>query len=199
MTAPAGSSYGSGKVGQGAVLGSGQYMYVDGMKATLGTYAKVTIAFWLLEPGNAPGLSVLDVGNRAAAPYGGVTLGLTNTSVSLCVSSTTNAFLAGSCVGFTAPSANSWHHWLLRYDGSGTGAGQGGPLQVYVDDVLVHTRANDVNNNPVFSSGIPDRLYVGMANSQVDDVQIYDQVLTQAQQCTAILLGSWTGASCTLP
>jgi hypothetical protein len=38
----------------------------------------------------------------------------------------------------------------------------------------VHTRANDVNNNPVFSSGIPDRVYFGMPNAQVDDLRVYD-------------------------
>jgi len=200
LTTPAGLTYGAGKFGQAAAFAAGQYAYVDGMRASLDTYAKVTIGFWMREPGNVPGQAFLDCSNRATSPYGGVQLGLSSTSVSLCVASTTNAFLGGGCNGFTAPSANVWHHWILRYDGTGTAAGQGGPTQIYIDNVLVHTRANDTANNPVFNTtGTPDRLYLGVPNSGLDDVRIYNQVFTLADQCTYVVRGTWNGTSCVLP
>jgi hypothetical protein len=200
LTTPAGVGYGTGKFGQAAAFAGGQYSYVDGMHASLDTYAKITIGFWMLEPGNVAGSSFLDCNNRSTAPYGGVQLGLTNASVSLCVSTTSNSYLSGGCNGFTAPSANTWHHWILRYDGTGTGTGQGGVTQIYVDDVLVHTRANDSANNPVFTpTGAPDRLYLGVPNASLDDVRVYNQVFTPAEQCTYVIRGTWNGASCALP
>lgn len=199
LTTPAGVGYGAGKVGQGAMLAAGQYTYVDGMQASLTTYAKVTIGFWMKEPGNVQGQAFLDCNNRSTAPYGGVQMGLTSASVAVCVSTTTNSYLSGGCNGFTAPSANTWHHWILRYDGSGTGAGQGAPTEIYVDNVLVHTRANDTANNPVWNSGAPNRLYLGVPNSMLDDVRIYNQVFSVADQCQFVVRGTWTGSSCTLP
>ncbi|MBK9036884.1 MAG: hypothetical protein IPL61_37475 [Myxococcales bacterium] len=200
LTTPAGIGYGAGKFGQAAAFGAGQYSYVDGMRTSLDTYAKVTIGFWLREPGTAQGSAFLDCNNRATSPYGGVQLGLTGPDVSLCVSTTSNSYLSGGCAGFTAPSANTWHHWLLRYDGVGTAAGQGGPTQIYIDDVLVHTRANDTANNPVFNTtGTPDRLYLGLTNASLDDVRIYNQVFSPADQCTYVVRGTWSGTSCVLP
>lgn len=198
LTTPSGISYGAGKVGQAAMFGSGQYAYVEGMHTSLTTYPKVTVGFWMKEPGTAQN-AFFDCNNRTAAPYGGVQLGLTNSSVSVCVSTSSNGSLSGGCAGFTAPSANAWHHWILRYDGSGTGAGQGAATEIYVDNVLVHTRANDTANNPVWNPGAPDRLYLGVPSSMLDDVRIYNQVFSLADQCTYVVRGTWTGSSCTLP
>lgn len=199
LTTPTGIGYGAGKVGQAAMLAGGQYTYVEGMHTSLTTYPKVTIGFWMKEPGNVPGQAFLDCNNRQTAPYGGVQMGLSNTSVTVCVSTSSTAFLSGGCNGFTAPSANTWHHWILRYDGSGVGAGQGAATEIYIDNVLVHTRANDSANNPVWNPGAPDRLYLGVANSMLDDVRIYNQVFSPADQCTYVVRGTWTGTSCTLP
>ncbi len=200
LTTPASVGYGAGKVGQAAVFGPGQYSYVDGVRAPLASYAKVTIGFWMREPGTVQGTAFLDVNNRSTSPYGGVQLGLTQSNVSLCVSTTTASYVGtGGCNGFTAPSANTWHHWIVRYDGAGTGTGQGGAVQIYIDNVLVHTRANDANNNPVFNPGIPDRLYIGVPNSSVDDVRVYNQVFSLADQCTHVVRGTWNGNSCVLP
>ena len=157
LITPAGISYVAGKTGMAGSFGAGQYSNVGGMKNVLGSYAKVTVAFWLMEPGTLSSVAVMDDNNRSTSPFGGVQLGFGGTSVSVCVSTTSNAFLGGSCGGFTAPSANAWHHWIVRYDGTGINGGQGGPTEIYVDDSLVHTRANDGANNPVFTaSGIPD-------------------------------------------
>jgi hypothetical protein len=201
LTTPAGITYVTGKFGQAANYAIGQYAYTDGARASLGTYADVTIGMWMKEPGSVQGTAFLDCNNRQTAPYGGVQMGLTSSMVSVCVSTTTNSFLSGSCNGFTAPTPNVWHHWLVRYDGTGTGTGQGGVTEIYVDDVLVHTRANDGSNNPVFSpTGILDRFYVGGAgNTQVDDVRVYNQVFSRQDQCTFVMRGTWTGSSCTPP
>jgi hypothetical protein len=199
LTTPAGVGYGAGKIGQAAVFGAGQYSYVDGVRSVLSTYGDMTVGFWFREPGNVNGTSFFDCNNRSTAPYGGVQMGLTQNSVSVCVSTSTSSYLSGGCNGFTAPSANTWHHWIMRYDGSGTGPGQGGVTQIYVDNVLVHTRPNDANNNPVWNPGIPDRLYLGLSNASLDDVRIYNQVFSLADQCTYVVRGTWTGSSCTLP
>ncbi len=199
LVTPSGVSYTAGKFGQ-AMMFASQYSYVDGVRAPLSGYADVTIGWWMRESGATQGQAVIDCNNRATAPYGGMQLGLSGNSVSICLSSTTASYLnAGGCNGFTAPSANVWHHWIMRYDGSGTGAGQGGATQFYIDNVLVYTRANDASNNPVWNSGIPDRLYIGAFNMAIDDVRIYNEVMSLADQCTYVVRGTWTGSSCTLP
>lgn len=201
LTTPAGISYVPGKFGMAANFAIGQYAYTDGVRASLGGYADVTIGMWMKEPGNVQGTAFLDCINRQTAPYGGVQMGLTSSSVSVCVSTTSSSLLTGNCNGFTAPSPNVWHHWLVRYDGTGTGTGQGGATEFYIDDVLVLTRANDSSNNPVFSpTGISDRFYPGGAgNTQVDDVRVYNQVFSREDQCTYVMRGTWTGSACTPP
>ena len=199
LTTPGGISYGDGKVGRAAIFGQGQYSNVAGMRASLDTYAKVTIAFWLNVSGNPPN-AILDINNRTNAPYGGIQLGISAQSVSLCVSTLSNPFLSGSCSGFNNTLGAAWHHWIIRYDGAGTAAGQGGPVQVYVDDILVHTRANDTANDPVFNTtGTPDVLSIGTAGTMFDDVRIYNQVFAPPEQCTQIIGGTWNGQSCALP
>lgn len=203
LTIPNGIGYVQGKVGMAASFAQAplQYSYVDGMRGVLGGYAQVTIAFWLKEPGTVPSEAFFDCDNRSASPYGGIQLGLTQTSTSVCVSTTSNSYLGGSCAVFTAPGANNWHHWIIRYAGSGTGGGQGGPTEIYVDDRLALTVNNDAANNPVFSAtGIADRLTIGGGfNMQMDDVKIYNRVFAVAEQCTEVIGGSYAGTTCTLP
>lgn len=82
----------------------------------------------------------------------------------------------------------------------GTGSGEGGPVSVYVDDVLKLTKANDGSNNPVFTpTGIPDVMYVGGNGALMDDVRIYDVVFSPAGQCTYVVGGVWSNGACTLP
>jgi len=115
------------------------------------------------------------------------------------VATSSNSFLTGSCPGFTGPASGAWHNMILRYAGTGTGAGQGAGVDVYIDDVLVKSVANDASNNPVFNAGIPDQLYIGAPGMMVDDVRVYNSVFTVANQCTQIIGGTWNGTSCTLP
>jgi hypothetical protein len=142
-----------------------------------------------------------DFNNRSSAPYGGIQLAYftNNTQITMCVATTSTAYLGGSCGAHTAPAAGAWHHVIVRYAGTGTATGQGAPVEVYYDDVLAFTVANDTANNPVFSQGISDALYIGTAGLALDDVRVYNAVFTPANQCTQIIGGTWSGTSCTLP
>src|SRR5262245_32341228 len=134
LATPGGVSFITGKAGMAASFGAGQFAQVSGMKNVLGTFAKVTIGFWLKEPGTLNAVGVLDCINRNTSPFGGVQLGFSTTTSSLCVSTTTNSLLGGNCGGPGAPPANAFHHWIIRYDGTGTGAGQGGATQLFIDN-----------------------------------------------------------------
>lgn len=200
LATPAGAAYVPGKVGMGITFGAGQYANVAGLRFLVGDLPKVTFAFWLKEPGNLNSASVLSVINRTTSPYGGVQLGLSGTSSSLCVATTSASLLGSGCTGATAPSANNWHHWIIRYNGTNTSAGGGGPTEIYVDDLLVHTQANDTANDPVFTNnGIPDTLTLGYPGTSLDDVEIFNTTYDLAMQCTGIIGGTWTGTACTLP
>jgi hypothetical protein len=201
LMTPAGASYTTGKVGMAISFGAGQYANLTtGMRLLLGSLPKVTIAFWLKEPGTLNSAAVFDVINRTTSPYGGVQLGFASNMSSLCVSTTTNMLLTAGCGGATTPLANAWHHWIIRYNGTSTATGGGGPTEIYVDGVLAFTRMNDTANNPVFTStGIPDGLSVGASNTMLDDLRIYNSTYDLATQCTAIIGGAWTGTACTLP
>jgi hypothetical protein len=199
LSTPAGISYVTGKDGMAASYGNGQYSLVAGMRAQLGVLPKVTFAFWLKEPGNLSSVAVLDIINRNTSPFGGIQFGFGGTTASMCVATTSNSGLSGGCGGPTAPSANVWHHWILRYNGSGTGAGQGGPTEVYVDDVLVDTRPNDAANDPVFTTAIPDNFYLGAPGTVMDEVKVFATTYDVATQCTGIIGGTYAGSTCTLP
>ncbi|HVZ73925.1 MAG TPA: hypothetical protein VHJ20_16210 [Polyangia bacterium] len=197
----AGTSYGTGKKGQGIKFGSTDYATATGMRGVLGAHGKITVAFWMYQTAALQTQSFWDDNNRCCtAPFGGVQLGQsTADTISVCVASTT-AWLGGSCGSFTAPSVGAWHHWIIRYAGTGTGAGQGGAVQIYVDDVLVFTRANDADNNPVFNAtGMPDTMTLDGGGVTLDELAIYGDVFSVADQCTFLVGGTWTGTSCTLP
>ena len=192
------SSFATGKIGQGVKFGSGGYGHVAGMRGVLGIYAQITIAFWFYETAPLSAQSMWSDINRSTPPYGGVQIGESANTSSACVATTTNSLLGGNCNGFASPGTSAWHHWIIRYAGTGTGSGQGGPTEIYVDDVLKLTRANDVSNNPVFTTAIPDEMTIGGSGAIMDDLEIFNRVFTQAEQCIVIIGGSWNG-SCTLP
>jgi hypothetical protein len=200
LATPAGLSFVDGPVGRAGSFGTGQYSNVAGMRDVLGAFADVTIGFWLEVPDTLADAAVVDIDNRSSSPYGGIQIGLSSTGVSLCVSTTSAPFLGGSCDGPPAPSASTFHHWIVRYDGAGGEAGMGGPVELYLDGELVHTRPNDTANDPVFNTtGMPDVLTLGAPGAVVDDVRIYDRVFTPAEQCTWIIGGTVAGRRCTLP
>jgi hypothetical protein len=192
--------YQTGKIGQAILFSTGGYALAQGSaRAVLGAYAQYTISFWVdaVAPGSAA--AFLDFENRSTAPYGGIQLGYgTPTQFVLCAASTTNSYLpSGSCSAVAAPALNSWHNVILRYAGTGTGAGQGGNLDVYIDGALAKTIANDSANNPIFNPGISDTFYLGNSGILLDDVRIYNTVFTPEIQCTLLAGGTWTGTTCT--
>lgn len=193
------ASYATGKVAQAVTYGAASYGRVASAPSVLGVYPQYTISFWAFTSTQPTDAILLDVNNRYTAPYGGIQLAQQGTNIDVCVSSTSNQYLGGSCLGFPAPSAGAWHNYIIRYAGSGLGAGQGAGVDIYVDDVLVHSRANDAANDPVFNNSILSTLQLGAYPFSVDEVRVYNQVFTVAQQCTTVLGGSWTGSSCTLP
>lgn len=194
------TSYVSGKLGQAAQFGSGAYASVAGMKGVLAIYAQYTISFWLYVDAPNASNAFFDFENRTTAPYGGVQIAYPSASTfSFCVASTSNPYISGSCASSTGPATASWHNVILSYAGTGTGAGQGAALDVFVDDVLAKTIANDTANDPIFSSGISDTLYVGAPGFTLDEIRIYATTFTQDLQCTTVIGGTWNGSSCTLP
>lgn len=197
LTVPGGVEFVPGKVGSAARFADGQLAQVSGMRAALATSPEVTIAFWLRAPGSLRHQRVLDFINASAAPYGGLTLSVTGPGVALCVA-TASAATLGACTTAWTPSADTWHHWIVRYDGRGLGAGEGGAIELYIDGALAGVQANDAANDPVWNPGMPDVLALQVANTQLDDVRVYDRVMTMAEQCTELIGGTWDGR-CALP
>ena len=199
-------SFVAGKVGAGAAqFSSGAYSVVSGMRAVLDAYPQYTIAYWVnasASPNTAN--SFLDFNNRFTAPYGGLQLSYSSaTQYSMCVATTTSSYLTGSCPPSSNPAPSTRTHVAPR-PSSATPArarapARGAGVDVYVDDVLVKSVANDGNNNPVFNAGVPDSFYFGGSGTTVDDLRIYSTTFTVANQCTQIIGGTWTGTSCTLP
>jgi hypothetical protein len=117
----------------------------------------------------------------------------------LCAASTTHSLLGGSCQSATGPSANVFHHWILRYDGTSATATNGGaPVDLYVDGNSFLTQAN-ASSEPVFSSAIPDVITIGTAGVALDELVIYDQVFDLQTQCTQIVGGTFANGTCTPP
>ncbi len=192
----------AGKVGSAAQYSSGAYGTVQGSaRAVLAVYPQYTISLWVNSSSPNTSNSFLDFNNRTTAPYGGLQLSyLSATQFSMCVATTTNSFLTGSCPVFAAPAGGAWHNVIIRYAGTGTAAGQGAGVQVYEDDVLTTTVANDSANNPVFGAGMPDTLSIGVGPGiALDEVKIYNVAFSVADQCTVVIGGTWTGTACTLP
>jgi len=198
------SLYGSvtfvtGQIGQAAQFATGSYGLVQGSaRAVLGVHPTYTISLWVMTSVRASN-AVLDFDNRYVAPYGGVQLYISDAQLFVCVATTSNRYLTGNCVSVAALDIGSWHNVIFRYAGTGTGAGQGADVDIYEDDVHVATIPNDASNDPVFSSGISDGLYLGTAGITLDDVRVYDHVFTVAEQCSEILAGTWNGQSCAIP
>jgi hypothetical protein len=167
----------------------------------MGTWPNVTIAVWVnISAASFPTTTtILDTESGS----GGVRYRIYNaTSHMLCVASTTNGYLPyGQCNPLLPPStiATGWHHLLIRYASAGMDAGQGGTIDFYIDGAHNSFIPNDADNNPVFTAAMDDNLAVEGAGVSVDDLRVYNSVFSDADQCTAIIGGTWTGTTCTLP
>jgi len=188
MQVPAGANWVTGQSGAAIYFGGNQYGGVDGLRAVLGSRTKLTIAFWMNQPGTLRS-AAFDLLNRSSAPYGGVALGYDfNTSALYwCVATTASSVLGGSCNAPNVGLPNEWHHWIMRYDGA--------TVQLFLDDVLVATKAT---NNDVLG-GMPDTLSLPAPLTGYDNLEIYGDVFDVATQCTHVVGGVRTGTTCTLP
>jgi len=194
-------SFVTGKLGKAAQFATGGFGQPAGSaRAVLGAHSEYTISVWLKRTNSTGSPIVIDFNNRVTAPFGGIQLAYFNTTqLTVCAATATNSFLTGSCPLLSAPAADAWHNVILRYAGTGTGAGQGGNLEIYEDDVLILTVANDAANDPIFNMSIPDALTIGMEGMALDDIAIYNTTFTAEQQCTTVIGGTWSGTGCTLP
>jgi len=194
-------SFVTGKFGRAAAFAAGAFGQAAGSaRAVLGAYPRYTISMWVNTTAPNTRNSFLDFNNRFTAPFGGIQLSYASaTQFSICAATTSNSFLTGSCPYLSAPSTGAWHNVILRYAGTGTGAGQGAKLEIYEDDVLTLTVSNDAANDPIFNTSIPDTLFIGTGGITFDDIAIYNTTTTVEQQCTAVIGGTWSGTNCTLP
>jgi hypothetical protein len=87
-------------------------------------------------------------------------------------------------------SVGTWHHLIYRYDGS---AGEA-PLELFIDGALVATLPP---SNVYFSTTQKNVVIGTRTNMQIDEVAIYAQVFTLADQCTTVVGGRWENGSCT--
>jgi len=194
-------SFVTGKFGKAAQFDTGAFGQVAGSaRAVLSAYPQYTISIWVNTTTPNTLNSFFDFNNRTSSPFGGIQLSyFSATQFSVCAATTTTSFLTGSCPIFSAAPTGAWHNLILRYAGTGTGSGQGAKLEIYEDDVLTLTVANDAANDPIFNMGMSDRLFIGTGGIALDDIAIYNTTFTVAQQCTTVIGGTWTGTSCALP
>lgn len=87
----------------------------------------------------------------------------------------------------------AWHHLLYRYDASA-----GARIEIFLDGAPVGAIAN-LSGVPIFGPGVGD-LRVGFNTlATIDELVVYDQVLTDPQQCALVIGGTWSGGACVLP
>ena len=95
-----------------------------------------------------------------------------------------------------------WHNVVYRYDAPSTDVGA--PVQIYVDGILAGQIDNDAAI-PLVGAGVADiRLgnFVGLLGPSlfyIDEFRVYNQVFSLAEQCTAVIGGTWTGENCVMP
>ncbi len=160
-----------------------------------------TVSLWFREdvPGVA-GASLIDFRN-AGSPGGGVAVGHGIASPASIVACATGTSGTTACNSFVTPSFGLWHNLVLRYAGTSTGAGGGAPVDVYLDGVVVAAIPNPTLE-VIFSSTQRNDLVIGQSSMfYVDEIRVYDQVFTAAEQCITVIGGTWNPSTsmCILP
>jgi hypothetical protein len=193
-------TYVSGKVGQGVQFGStsSSYITIPNSATPLSSWYTYTIGVWFYEASTLNWAYLWDfrTASGGCESYHGV-----NPSITTCCSGSSGSV---GCRSFT-PTVATWHHLILRYAGTSTSPGGGAPLQLYLDGTLVNTIPN-ASGNVIFSSSQLTNLVIGLdaalseaTNFILDELKVYNQVFTEAEQCTIVIGGTWGGSSCTLP
>jgi hypothetical protein len=196
------TSFVPGKFGLALQIGDRGVAEVFGMKSVLGVFPQYTISFWAKASSPPPaGSNLFFDGNFGTAPFGGVALAQADpSSLLLCAATASNRSLGGACNGPPAPALSAWHNIILRYLGAGTGFGQGGAVELYIDGALAYTLPNDSAADPVFNANIPDFLQIGSIPYLIDDLRVYNRTFSPAAQCTTVIGGTLgDSGSCTLP
>jgi hypothetical protein len=178
------------------------YGYIPNIKQLLQSLNKVTVSIWVYGFG-APANSFVNFWNTTA-PYGGVQLGLSNQQLTICIGSKNYQYLSagGGCDTVPGPPLNSWHNFIIRYDGNGQADGQGGPIDLFADGNRVISKANAAGE-VVISPFVRNDLDLGFnpGNAYLDDLRIFDQVFPLMEQCVLVTGGTWDAAQnkCAIP
>jgi hypothetical protein len=191
-----GVTYVTGKFNHAAQISASGAQYTAGARATIGTYAQGTISMWIHDYVTTNAIFI-DFDNRSTSPYGGLQLfPESNGTAGLLLSSTTTSYVpAGNPNVVNIGASGAWHNLILVYNRDNASHN----FEVWLDDVLSSSITNNNAASTIFNSSQADQLTVGQASMTIDDVRIYNQVFTQAQQCTVIIGGAWSGTACTLP
>ena len=158
-----------------------------GTAAVVAARPRLTIGMWIREDQpSAPPFTHYLIDNRCCPmstdrgfqSYHGVSGGLTTCSV-------------GGCTTFDMTSG--WHHLLYRYD-----AQAGARIEIFLDGNPVAIIANPTGV-PILGAGVGDLKVGTRAWVTVDDLVVYEQVMTDPQQCEVVVGGVWQGTSCAVP
>ena len=188
-----------GKFGQGAQFGSSGYAQVLNIKPVLAANPRYTISLWVNAGATSQSQSFFTFIQSNGAPYGGLAFGSgSQTQIILCAAGDVTASLGNGCPVAASDTAGVWFNLIVRYDGTSNVAGGGADIQVYKDDGVPFVQANN-SKEAVFGQGMADILTLGGGGIILDEIRVYDAVYTQAQQCTGIIGGTWSGSACTLP
>lgn len=169
-----------------------------GTAAVFARGSQWTISLWFMEDAPAKAQSLLWEFRAAEGvdSYHGVAASGGDQVITTCSD--------GGCFSFPNPTLGVWHNVIYRYDGPSTTVG--GPVDIYVDGALVGTITNAAAT-PIIGSQVKDiRMgsegagsVAGPSRFYIDEYRVYNQVFTQAQQCTDIIGGTWTGENCVMP
>ncbi len=174
-------TYTSGKFGVGVRFASSSSSYVMLPTKTLtDTGHPFTVSVWWFEQSVVNSSTLINFGAQyALESYHGAGGGPYLTS---CVTSV-------ACGSFPYD-VGQWNNLIYRY------AGAGSNVDLYLNGV-----------KQVTLTGVPGDLFAGFANATVgtssnmfvDEIRLYDQVFTDAVQCTRVLGGTYSGTTCTPP
>ncbi|RMG98344.1 MAG: hypothetical protein D6705_06160 [Deltaproteobacteria bacterium] len=199
------ASYVAGKVGMAlACAGQGPNVTIPGLRDLLVAHPSVTVGVWVREDPALAYTSLLDL--RMASPsgtgfetYHGID---PNAGFVTCVSGA-GGFIG--CETFPA-STGTWHHVTWRYAGTGTGPGEGAPVEIFLDGQLAATVANPAMD-PVLTDELDaDGYLCGLwgaggteVNFEIDAFKIWGAVFAPSQQCEVVVGGTWENGVCVPP
>ena len=84
-----------------------------------------------------------------------------------------------------------WHHFMLRFD----------PQEVVI--VIDHKKVQSLFTSTatsLFSGYQLNDIAIGKGlQIELDEIKVYDRLLTDPQECQLVIGGSWVGGACKLP